>query len=110
MRSGTKQPSPSRKPGEETLVEEEDKKRFFDELERGMDSTIDNGELNRQLSNTSLSMRYVVKINQELLKTCNHTNYEHGLAFKLQQKRGYMYNVHVHVYLCNRCTCSDRLG
>ena len=54
----SKLPSPSRHPGEETLAEEEDKERFFEELEKGKDSPLDYSELNRQLSNTSISLRW----------------------------------------------------
>ena len=54
----SKLPSPSRHPGEETLAEEDDKKRFFEELEKGKDSPLDYSELNRQLSNTSVSLRW----------------------------------------------------
>ena len=53
----TKRPSSSHLPGEDTLVEEEDKKRFFEELENETNKSLDYSELNRQLSSTTMSLR-----------------------------------------------------
>lgn len=78
---------PTHKPGEDTLAEEEDKRRFFEELERGKESPLDYSELNRQLSNTSISMRYG--------GLCTHVH----VYCTMLCKGAICVHVHVHLYL-----------
>ena len=54
--------SPSPPPGQDTLNEEDEKRKFFEQLEQGRGSSLDYSELNRQLSDTGLtglSLRYM---------------------------------------------------
>lgn len=73
-------------PGQETINEEEEKRKFFEDLEKGHTSSLDYSELNRRLDdNTSLShslryvhvlciMNYIAAV-LNILNQCNYVMY-----------------------------------